>query len=137
MRVLVIDDNRDNADLCTMMFRKGGHEVRTAYAGQEGLDIAAEFLPQFVLLDIGMPQLDGFEALARIRSEASLKHLTVVMLSDSDAPADRDRAFRLGANGYLNKTNSPEQFAAWLENLNVRIFAADHPKGLIEFGERG
>jgi len=68
LRVLVADDNRDNADGCAMLLEMCGHSVRTAYSGREALAVAAEFLPQVALLDIGMPELNGYEVARRIRA---------------------------------------------------------------------
>jgi signal transduction histidine kinase len=103
MRVLVIDDNRDNADLCTMMFRKGGHEVRTAYAGQEGLDLAAEFLPQFVLLDIGMPQMNGFEVARRIRAAKWGEKITLIAITGWGQEDDKQKARAAGFDHHVTK----------------------------------
>ena len=70
LRVLIVDDNRDNADLSAMFFKKSGQEVRIAYSGVEAIRIAGEFYPQFVILDIGMPGMNGYEVAKWIRSTA-------------------------------------------------------------------
>ena len=68
LRVLVADDNRDNADSSAMLLRMAGHDVRTAYSGREALTIAAEFAPQIALLDIGMPEMNGYEVARHMRA---------------------------------------------------------------------
>lgn len=68
LRLLVVDDNRDNADCYTLLFRRSGLEVRTAYSGAEALAMAAEFRPQAMLLDIGMPDISGYEVARQIRN---------------------------------------------------------------------
>ena len=68
-RILVVDDNRDSADSLAMMLRLTGHEIRTAYDGLEAVAAAAAFRPDVVLLDIGMPRMNGYEACRRIREQ--------------------------------------------------------------------
>ena len=68
-RILVVDDNRDAADSLAMMLRLMGHEVRTAHDGLEAVEAAAAFRPDVVLLDIGMPRLNGYDACRRIREQ--------------------------------------------------------------------
>jgi PAS domain S-box-containing protein len=67
LRILVADDNRDNADSCAMLLQMSGHDVRTAYSGRDALAIAAEFGPQVALLDIGMPELNGYQVARQLR----------------------------------------------------------------------
>ena len=67
-RILVVDDNQDAANCLAKLLRKNGHEVRAAYDGLEAVAAAAAFQPQVVLLDIGLPKLDGYEAARRIRA---------------------------------------------------------------------
>ena len=68
-RILVVDDNRDAAESLAMMLGIMGHEVRTAHGGEAGVAAAAEFRPEVVLMDLGMPKVDGYEAARRIRAE--------------------------------------------------------------------
>ena len=68
-RILVVDDNRDAADSLAMLLQIMGHEVRTAYDGLEAVEAAEAFRPDVVLLDIGMPKLNGYEACRRIREQ--------------------------------------------------------------------
>jgi len=69
LRILIVDDNRDGADSLGMILRIMGNDIRTAYDGQEGVDVAGEFRPEVVLFDIGMPKLNGYEACRRIREQ--------------------------------------------------------------------
>lgn len=71
-RVLIVDDNRDSAELLTLLLEREGHETRTAYDGQEAIALAAQFLPNIALLDIGLPDMDGYELLQILRARAEL-----------------------------------------------------------------
>jgi hypothetical protein len=72
-RVLVVDDNIDSADSIAMLLQVSGHEVRVTYSGQDGLDMAGKYLPEIVLLDIGLPGIDGYEVARRLRQHPDLK----------------------------------------------------------------
>jgi CheY-like chemotaxis protein len=70
LRILIVDDNRDSADSLVMLLRLMGNDTRTAYDGQQGVDVAGEFRPDVILLDIGLPKLNGYEACRRIREQS-------------------------------------------------------------------
>ena len=70
LRILVVDDNRDAADSLAMLLRTTGNDIRTAYDGLEAVQVASEFRPDVVLLDIGLPKIDGHEVAQRIRKES-------------------------------------------------------------------
>jgi CheY-like chemotaxis protein len=78
LRVLVVDDNVDGADSLSQLLTLGGHEVRTAYDGLAGLEAAGSFRPDVVLLDIGMPKLNGYDTCKAIRAEAWGSAVTVI-----------------------------------------------------------
>ena len=67
--MLVVDDNVDSAEMLAMLLKKSGHEVRTAYTGPAALEVAAAYRPDVVLLDIGLPGLNGFEVARRLRQQ--------------------------------------------------------------------
>src|SRR5690606_25092635 len=77
-RILVVDDNLDSAESLAMTLRIRGAEIRTAKDGVEAIEAAAEFRPEVVFLDIGMPRLDGYEAARRMRAEPWGKELYLV-----------------------------------------------------------
>ena len=81
LRVLIADDSRDGADSCAMMLRLAGHEVRVAYSGQDALAMGAEFRPQMVLLDLGMPGMDGYAAARQIRASDWGSDITLVAVT--------------------------------------------------------
>lgn len=66
-RVLLVDDNVDSAEMLATIVKSCGHDVRTAYTGPTGLEVAAAYLPQVVVLDIGLPEIDGYEVARRLR----------------------------------------------------------------------
>jgi CheY-like chemotaxis protein len=69
LRVLIVDDNKDGADSPLLILQASGHEVRAAYDGESGLRLAREFRPDVVLLDLGMPGLNGYEVARRLRRD--------------------------------------------------------------------
>ena len=102
-RILVVDDLPDNAASLSLLLRRLGHRVETAFCGTDALALASEFRPQVVLLDIGMPDIDGFEVCRRLRGEPWGSELFVVALSGWGQESDQRRAADAGFNAHLVK----------------------------------
>ncbi|HEY2249597.1 MAG TPA: response regulator [Planctomycetaceae bacterium] len=102
-RVLVVDDNKDAALCLSLMLRQLGHEARTAHDGVEALALAAEFCPDLVLLDIGMPNVNGYETCRRIRAESWGRTMTLVALTGWGQDDDRRRSQEAGFDEHLLK----------------------------------
>src|SRR5215471_8819100 len=101
-RVLVVDDNRDSADVLAMLLRHMGHEVETAYDGNEALERAATFEADFILLDIGMPALNGYDAARTLRAHRP-QGLTLVAVTGWGQDEDRRRSREAGFDAHLIK----------------------------------
>ncbi|HEY9421286.1 MAG TPA: PAS domain S-box protein [Thermoanaerobaculia bacterium] len=102
-RILVVDDNQDSAASMAMMLELLGNEVRTAHNGVEGVELAEQFRPQVILMDIGMPRLNGYEATRRIREQPWGRGMSVIALTGWGQEADRAKSAEAGCDGHLVK----------------------------------
>ncbi|MGQ0594541.1 MAG: chemotaxis protein CheB [Gammaproteobacteria bacterium] len=107
-RILVVDDNRDSAESLTMLLNLAGHETRIAYDGLEAVEAAATFRPDVILLDIGLPILNGFEAARKIREQWG-QDMVLVALTGWGQEEDRRRSEEAGFNAHMVK---PVDYAA-------------------------
>jgi PAS domain S-box-containing protein len=107
-RVLVADDNRDSADCLAMMLRLGGHEVEVSGDGWQATISAAIFHPDIALIDIGMPELNGYEVARRIRAEPWGREMTLVAVTGWGQEEDKRRAFEAGFDQHLTKPVDPD-----------------------------
>ena len=103
LRMLIVDDNRDAADSLGMLLRTTGNEIRTAYDGLEALQVASEFRPEVVLLDIGLPKLDGHEVAQRIRREPWGTRVCLIAVTGWSDESDRARSRAAGFDHHLVK----------------------------------
>ncbi len=122
MKVLVVDDNKDAASSVAMMLKIMGNEVRTAHDGLEGVETAAAFLPDLVLLDIGMPKLNGYDACRRIREQPWGKNMVLVALTGWGQEHDRSRSSEAGFNVHLVKPVGHDDLRKLLASLEPRFF---------------
>jgi PAS domain S-box-containing protein len=102
-KILVVDDNRDAADSLGELLRIAGHETRVCHDGHHALVMAEAFRPDVVLLDIGMPRIDGHEVTRRLRSQPWGRHMQIVALSGFGRPDDRQRSVDAGCDQHLTK----------------------------------
>jgi signal transduction histidine kinase/DNA-binding response OmpR family regulator len=114
-RVLVVDDNADAAGTLAMLLRLGGHEVRVAHDGNAALEAARPFAPEVVLLDIGLPGLDGYEVARRMRSRPETAGALLVAVSGYGQEEDRRRSREAGFDHHLIK---PVDFQVLRDVLN-------------------
>ncbi len=117
MKVLVVDDNRDAASTLSMLVEMVGHEVRTAFDGIEALVEAARFLPDVVLLDLGMPRMDGFEACRQMRAQPWGVKMAVIAVTGWGNEADRLRTKQVGFDHHLVKPVEPDVILSTLDSL--------------------
>ena len=103
LRVLVVDDNMDAAQSLGLLLEQSGHEVQTAYDGPTALKIALEFRPNVMLLDIGLPGIDGFEVAKRLRQQPQLGSVVLVALTGYGQITDIERSRNAGFNHHLVK----------------------------------
>jgi two-component system, OmpR family, response regulator MprA len=99
-RVLVVEDDAEIADVLRRTLRHDGYEVRTAADGLEGLDAATEFMPDLVILDLGLPKLDGVEVCRRLRAQSDVPILILTARTETD---DRVAGLDAGADDYIVK----------------------------------
>jgi PAS domain S-box-containing protein len=118
-RILVVDDNRDAAVSLTMMLRIKGHEVRTVHDGAAAVAAAAEFRPELVLMDLGMPILDGYEAARRIRAQPREDRAFLVALTGWGADDDRRRTHDAGFDRHLVKPVDPDALISMIAEMAI------------------
>lgn len=118
-RILVVDDHRDGADTLVMMLQVSGNEVRGAYDGEQGLTVAEEFRPDVVLLDIGMPRLNGYEACRRLREKPWGKDVFVIALTGWGQDEDRRQSEDAGFDHHLVKPVEPQALLDLLASLKA------------------
>src|SRR5205807_6735590 len=102
------DDNRDSADTLSMMLRITGNDTRTAYDGEQGVVLAGEFRPDVLLLDIGLPKLDGYAACRRIRGEPWGKGTVIIAVTGWGQDEDRRLAHEAGFDHHIVKPVDPK-----------------------------
>jgi CheY-like chemotaxis protein len=102
-RVLVADDNEDSAETMAMLLEALGHEVKIAHDGLQAVEQTEAFRPEVVLLDIGMPRVDGYEAARRIRAQAWGRSIVLVALTGWGQDEDRRRSEEAGFDRHLIK----------------------------------
>ena len=118
-RVLVVDDEKSISDLIATSLRFVGFDVRTAASGSEALTVAEEFKPQAVVLDVMLPDLDGFEVCRQLRNEGL--NVGVLFLTAKDGMEDKVAGLTIGGDDYMTKPFSLEELVARLRALLRRI----------------
>jgi two-component system, sensor histidine kinase and response regulator len=111
-KILYIEDNHDNQRLVQRVLGARGYQVLIAEDGPAGLALARESLPALILVDIGIPGLDGYETTTRLRSLPHLRQVPIVALTADDSPGARERALVAGCDGYLSKPIDARQLPA-------------------------
>ncbi|RPI15765.1 MAG: PAS domain S-box protein [Lysobacterales bacterium] len=118
-RILIVDDNHDAADALAMLLRALGHEPRVAYDGATALQLASRFRPEFALLDIGMPEMDGHELARRLRNEPWGRTMHLAALTGWGQDEDRERAYRSGFDRHFTKPVDPAELEALLDDAQA------------------
>ncbi len=135
MRVLVVDDDPDVRKLCEINLVWDGHEIIEASGGAEGLELISTAAPDVVLLDVMMPNVDGLEALRRIRGSEELTDLPVVLISARVGIEDQIEGWAAGADGYITKPFTPSDLTEALHgarSLDPRERQAERDERLRE-----
>jgi PAS domain S-box-containing protein len=115
-RMLIVDDNEDSARSMSTLQRLRGHETRTAFTGPDAVAVAAEFAPEVVLLDIGLPGMDGYEVARRLRAMPALGGAFLVAMTGYRSDEDRAHAKEAGFDEYLVKPVDHDQLRKWLRS---------------------
>jgi CheY-like chemotaxis protein len=114
VKILVVDDNVDSAQSLCWLLEAGGFDARAAFDGPAALEKAASFRPEIVLLDLGLPRLDGFEVAARLRADPSTRPAVLIALSGYSRDEDRNRSRAVGFDHHLVKPVEFDELLALL-----------------------
>lgn len=117
LRILIVDDNRDAADSLAMMLSALGHDVGTVYDGEQAVHAAERVRPQVVLMDIGLPRLNGYEACRRIREQPWGAAMVLIAVTGWGQEADTRQAAEAGFDRHLVKPVDPRQLIATLDTI--------------------
>jgi two-component system cell cycle response regulator DivK len=108
--VLLVEDNKDNFELVRFLLEKNGYRVFEAHTGQQALDIARQELPDLILMDLSLPQMDGWTAARELKADLDTAIIPLVALTAHTLPGDRKRALESGFNGFISKPIDVQAF---------------------------
>lgn len=110
-KVLIIEDNENNRYLETVLMEHAGFTVVHAENGKKGIEAAVREMPDIILMDIQMPEMDGYETTERILADEALRDIPVLGVSSYALSGDREKALAMGFAGYIEKPINPTTFA--------------------------
>jgi len=114
---LIIEDNDDNMVLICRLLGKYGYKTIEAKTGQEGFEMILEKRPDFVLLDIQLPDISGIEVLKMIRTNKITKNILVIVVTSYAMSGDREMLIKAGCDGYIEKPINPKTFISQIEEV--------------------
>jgi CheY-like chemotaxis protein len=115
-RILVVEDNMDNYELVRFILERAGYEVFLAVNGRDGADAARFQKPDLILMDLGMPEMDGWAAAQKLKSDETTKSIPLFALTAHTLPGERKRAIQAGCDGYISKPIHVESFLKLIES---------------------
>ncbi len=116
-RILVIEDNEQNIYLVTFILEKHGYEVIQARTGIQGLEMARKHSPTIILLDIQLPEMDGYTVARELRKIKTLEETPIIAVTSYAMPGDRENALKAGCTGYIEKPIDPDTFMEQVEKF--------------------
>jgi len=119
-KILIIDDDIDTLKLVGLMLERQGYEIAVASNGSLGISKAAQESPQLILLDVMMPDLDGYEVTRRLRSDPTLAHIPIIMFTAKTMVDDKVAGFEAGVDDYLTKPTHPAELTAHVKAVLAR-----------------
>ena len=129
-RLLVIEDNEMNRDMLSRRLARRGYEVLVACDGVEGIEAARSHLPDLILMDLSLPEMDGWTATRILKSDSNTRHIPVIALTAHAMESDRAKALSAGCDVFDTK---PVEIARLIEIMNrllqEKTNHADHPVG--------
>jgi CheY-like chemotaxis protein/MinD-like ATPase involved in chromosome partitioning or flagellar assembly len=136
-KILIIDDDLDTLRLVGLMLQRQGYQISAATNGQQGLDKAFEEDPDLILLDVMMPEMDGYEVTRRLRQNPSTMETPILMFTAKTQLDDKVIGFEVGANDYLTKPTHPAELQARVKTLLARVSAKKGGDGSRRDEKRG
>ena len=114
-RILVVEDNMDNYELVRYVLERAGYDVFLAVNGRDGVDAARAQKPDLILMDLGLPEMDGWNAIEKLKSDDEMKNIPLYALTAHTLPRDRKRALKAGVDGYVSKPINMKRFVDIIE----------------------
>ncbi len=116
-QILYIEDNPDNRTLIRRVLQADGYTVREAIDGPTGLKMAAEQLPDLVLMDINLPEIDGYEVTARLKQLPGMSSVPVIAVTANVMKGDREKTLAAGCDGYIQKPIDIDTIGSQIEHF--------------------
>ena len=117
-RVLIIEDNEDNLSLMRLLLERAEYEVLTAQDGITGLELASKEQPEIILLDLAMPDMDGWTVARELKANIQTQNIPIIVVTAHALPKDRERAFEAGCDAFIVKPFSVAKLIDEIENLS-------------------
>ena len=133
-KILVVDDDPDIIEILTYNLSNEGYNVKSAVNGVEALKKAKKFIPDIILLDVMMPEMDGIEACSKLREIKSLSKAMIIFLSARGEDFTQIAAFDAGADDYINKPVKPKILLKKISSISRRIFSENNNTSTIIIG---
>jgi len=121
-KVLIIEDNTQNMYMLSYLLESDNYLVVKAFSGVEGIETAVKENPDIILLDIQLPQMDGYEVTNRIREIESLKATPIIAVTSYAMPGDKEKVLESGATGYIEKPINPDTFISQMKSFLPKNF---------------
>lgn len=129
--ILLVEDNEDNRIIYATALRYAGYQVFEAITGTEGVSQARTHRPDLVLMDISVPELDGWEATAILKADPATKHIPIIAVTAHALPGDEERSLQAGCDGYLAKPIPPAALIAEIDRRFGRTTSSYAPPRLL------
>jgi two-component system, cell cycle response regulator DivK len=119
-KVLIIEDNEQNMYLLSYLFESYGYEVFRYDNGTDALSVVEECKPDLIILDIQLPDMDGYTIALRLRKIKSLDMVPVIAVSSYAMPGDKEKAYESGVTGYIEKPIDPDRFISQINDFIIK-----------------
>src|SRR5436853_176172 len=122
VKILLVEDNEMNRDMLSRRLQRRGYSVISAFDGVQGRDLARSEAPDLILMDIGLPDMDGWEVTRSLKSVEDTRHIPIIALTAHALVTDRQKAFEVGCDDYDTKPVDFARLSEKMENLLARRF---------------
>jgi DNA-binding response OmpR family regulator len=133
-RLLVVEDDNDISNMLKIYFTSLGYDVDVAPRGIEALEKTRTVIPHLIVLDIMLPDIDGYEVCRKLRQSTRSSHIPVIFLTQKDERSDKLQGLELGADDYITKPFNPREVVARVRTVLRRSTPAPEPSSLITIG---